>query len=74
MESFRLRLIGKLFKRYEKGYGWDYLLSPRIRSNVDKDMQNGRHCKVIAIRDDEYKVREGLTYLLLTIGLGHVIA
>ncbi|KAJ1426371.1 Transposase, MuDR, plant [Sesbania bispinosa] len=61
------KLMSRFQRRYEKGYGFANITTPKIRKVLDITMQDGRVCGVTYAGDDEFQVKDGFTTLVVNL-------
>ena len=64
-----MRLIGRLYERYEKASAWEHNIAPRIRKDIDKTTQDSSLCTIIYVEGDEHKVRDGYNTFLVNLNI-----
>ncbi|KAJ1424167.1 Zinc finger, SWIM-type [Sesbania bispinosa] len=67
LESITCRLMGRFQRRYEKGCGFENIITPKIRKMLDITMQDGRVCRVTYAGDDEFQVKDGFTTFVVNL-------
>ena len=67
LDGIRIKIMGRLNKRFEKANTLDSLVTPKIKKTLDLIQQDSRFCKVIAAGDDEYQVVDGFTTFVVNL-------
>ena len=67
LDGIRIKIMGRLNKRFEKANTLDSLVTPKIKKTLDLIQQDSRFCKVIAAGDDEYQVIDGFTTFVVNL-------
>ena len=67
LDGIRIKIMGRLNKRFKKANTLDSLVTPKIKKTLDLIQQDSRFCKVIAVGDDEYQVVDGFTTFVVTL-------
>ncbi|XP_043720975.1 uncharacterized protein LOC122668481 [Telopea speciosissima] len=61
IDQVRLKLMGRLQKRYEKSCNYQDILNPRIEEKLNKLQKNVRYCMPTYSGEDEFEVQDGST-------------
>lgn len=65
IESMTCSLMARFQTGFEKGHGFENIITPKIRKVLDITMQDGRMCKLTTYAgDDEFQVKDGYTTFL----------
>ena len=67
LDGIRIKIMGRLNKRFEKANTSDSLVTPKIKKTLDLIQQDSRFCKVITTGDDEYHVVDGFTTFVVNL-------
>jgi hypothetical protein len=67
VESITCRLMARFQTRFEKGCGFENIITPKIRKVLDTTMQDGRICKLTYAGDDEFQVKDGFTTFVVNL-------
>ncbi|XP_057423577.1 uncharacterized protein LOC130717381 [Lotus japonicus] len=68
IESITCRLMGRFQRRYERGRGFQNIITPKIRKGLYVTMQDGRFCRVLTYAgNEEFLVKDGHTIFLVKL-------
>ncbi|XP_057444251.1 uncharacterized protein LOC130736432 [Lotus japonicus] len=67
IESITCRLMSRFQRIYEKGCGFENIVTPRIRKGIDIKMQDGRFCIVTYAGNGEFQVKDGFTTFVVKL-------
>ncbi|KAF8394175.1 hypothetical protein HHK36_020382 [Tetracentron sinense] len=63
----RVKLMGRIHRRYEKACAWESLVTPKVRCKLDVIKQDSRMCVVVFAGGEEYEVMEGVTRFVVNL-------